>query len=241
MTIIPNFNFVMSNSEREKILNLIYKEKDYTKAEDILKKQKDTVSPELLAKLYFFQKRYKEALSVYKKLNVPLFAGYCELFSGNKKGADKFWSKLKGNSPAELWVKYLSENITEPSTKIIPSYFLLRNFYEIDLYRLIDVGLLQYAENLISATMKFCENNAEVFKYTARVLFLHGYFNEAMYFVEYGEKAIFEDVELHFIKCEILLKLGEVEKAKNALNDMIKIDEEYFPIKVIEQKINGWH
>ena len=111
----------MKTDERSEILKLICVDKNYKLAEKILKSNRNDDFRELLAKLYFLRGRYGEALKIYKSLGMPLFAGYCELFSGNKKGADKFWSLLEGNSCAELWVKFLSKNIDNPSTEIAPS------------------------------------------------------------------------------------------------------------------------
>jgi len=216
---------------RFELLKIIFEKKDYTLAEQLcMANANSNDSIKTLAKVLFFNRKYERAEILFKKLHMFTEYGYCRLYQGDKKTADKIWFAQKDNSPLLMWAKALSGYI-EKEQRREPTFFQIRNFYETDLDTLLTLKMHTYAENLINSIQYFADINPEVYKFTARVLLNHGYLALAEKFINTAKDYFYEDTELHVIDAEIRMALHEKSAAIKSLQNALDISPAYYPAK----------
>lgn len=215
---------------RFQILKIIFAKKDYTLAEKLCTTNVSDDSLKMLARVLFFEKKYERAEILFKKLHMFAEYGYCKLFQNDKKSADKVWFAMKDDSPLVMWAKALSGYI-EKEQKYEPTFFQIRNFYESDLDTLLSLNMTKYAENLINSIQYFADINPEVYKFTARVLYNHGYYALAEKFLETAKEWVYDDTELHVIEAQVRLAKNQKYAAIKSLENALDISPSYFPAK----------
>lgn len=215
---------------RFELLKIIFEKKDYTLAEKLCTTNVSDNSLKTLAKILFFEKKYERAEVLFKKLKMFTEYGYCRLYQNDKKGADKVWFALKDTSPLIMWAKALSGYIEKKQIKE-PSFFQIRNFYETDLDTLLSLKMYKYAENLINSIQYFADINPEVYKFTARVLYNHGYYDLSEKFLIRAKDFVYEDTELHVIEAQVRLAQNEKVAAIQSLRNALNISPTYYPAK----------
>ena len=215
---------------RFQLLKIIFEKKDYTLAEELCRSNTSDESLKLLARVLFFEHKYERAEVLFKKLKMYAEMGYCKLYRGNKEEADKIWFSLNDVSPLGIWAKAFSGYI-EKKKIYEPTFFQIRNFYESDLDTLMSLKMYKYAENLINSIQYFSDINPEVYKYTARVLFNHGYNELAERFINTGKEIVYDDTELHFIEAQVRLAQNQRYGAIRSLENVLSISPSYFPAK----------
>lgn len=219
---------------RFELFKIIFDKKDYSLAEEVCKFQYNDESLKTLARVLFFDKKYERAEVLFKKLHMFAEYGYCRLYQNDKATADKVWFSLKDTSPLIIWAKALSGYIERRRTKE-PSFFQIRNFYETDLDTLLSLKMNTYAENLINSIQYFADTNPEVYKYTGRVLYNHGYYDYAEKFLAAGKEIVWEDAELHFLDAEVRLAKHEKMTAIKSLENALEVSPSYYPaVKLLE-------
>ncbi|MBQ2645383.1 hypothetical protein IJG14_07425 [bacterium] len=212
------------------LLKIIFQRKDYTLAEKLCTSKVDDDSLKMLARVLFFERKYERAEVLFKKLHMFTEYGYCRLFQNDKKSADMVWFAIKDNSPLIMWAKALSGYI-EKEQRREPTFFQIRNFYESDLDSFLTLKMTKYAENLINSIQYFADINPEVYKFTARVLYNHGYLNLAEKFLKTAKEYFYEDTELHVIDAQVRLAQNEPKAAIKALENALDISPAYYPAK----------
>ena len=78
----------------------------------------------------------------------------------------------KIDSPRALWGIALV-NIINGYVEKYPTYFEIRNFYEIDLDFLLKNEKIEYIESILGALETLSSINQEIYKYTARVMLVN--------------------------------------------------------------------
>lgn len=216
------------------ILTLLYDKKDYGKAESLC--ILNNKYPELLAYSLYKQKKFFEAAEIYNKLEKYAEEGYCYFYGGNKDKADRIWFSQKENSSLLNWARTFSGYV-EKKEKSLPSFFQIRNFYEIDLDMLISLGFDSYAENLINSIQYFAYLNLEIYKLTARVLYNNNYYDFADKFLyaakEYGD----EDTELYVLDAQNNIAQNRYYSAIKSLEKALAISKDYIPAKNLLEKL----
>lgn len=215
---------------RFELLKIIFEKKDYSLAEKLCMTKVNDDSLKMLAKVLFFEKKYERAEILFKKLHLYTEYGYCQLYQGNKKAADKIWFSQKDTSPLIMWAKALSGYIEKEQIKE-PTFFQIRNFYETDLDTLLSLKMTKYAENLIYSIQYFSDINPEVYKFTARVLFNKGYYQLSEKFLNKAKEYCYEDTELHVIEAQLRLCRNEKKAAIISLKNALEISPTYYPAK----------
>ena len=222
---------------RNEILKVIYVQKDYLLAEKLCAAKPDDVKTLLmLARVLFYEKKYELAEVLFKKLHCYTEYGYCKLFRGDKESAKYIWESLEDISPLTMWAKCLSGYI-EKKQKRTPTFFQIRNFYESDLDTLLGLRYTKWAENLINSIQYFRDINTEVYKYTARVLYNHKYYQLAEKFLNTGKNVAYEDTELHYIEAEVRLAQNQKIAAKKSLEKILEFAPAYYPAKKLLENI----
>lgn len=215
---------------RNEILKIIYVQKDFPLAEKLCSSKTDDDSLLMLARVLFFQKKYQRAEVLFKKLHKYTEYGYCKLFQHDKKSAELVWNSVAESSPLLLWAKALLGYIEKQQIKT-PTFFQIRNFYESDLDTLMSLKYSKWAENLINSIQFFADINPEVFKYTARVLLNHHFYELSEKFLKAGKDYFYKDTELHFLEAQLKLSQNEKNAAIKSLETVLDISPSYYPAK----------
>lgn len=215
---------------RNEILKIIYVQKDFPLAEKLCASKQSDDSLLMLARVLFFERKYERAEVLFKKLHYFTECGYCRLFQGDKKGAGIIWQAIEDNSPLIMWAKALLGYIDKKQTRI-PTFFQIRNFYECDLETLLSLNYTKWAENLINSIQYFSDINPEVYKFTARVLYNHRYFELAEKFLNAAKDYVYDDTELHFIEAQLRLAQNKKYAAIQSLQTVLEISPTYYPAK----------
>ncbi len=221
---------------RNEILKIIYIQRDYILAEKLCAAKQDEQNTLMLARVLFYEKKYNRAAIFFRRIHHYTEYGYCELFEGNKKKAERIWSELEDTSPLIMWAKSLIGYIEKRQIKE-PTFFQIRNFYESDLDTLLSLKHIKWSENLINSIQFFGEINTEVYKYTARVLYNHGYYDLSEKFLNTGKEYVYEDAELHFIEAQLRLSQNRKIAARKSLERLLEISPCYYPAKKLLEKI----
>ena len=118
-----------------------------------------------------------------------------------------------------------------------PSYFELRNFYEIDLNLLLVNFQGEYVEEVCKYSDWLKTINPEIYKYTARVFLRNDYTDLGIYFLEKAKDYYYNDPELHYLIAEYFVSTKDYNKAQQYLTSCLKILPEYFPAINLQEKI----
>lgn len=222
--------------KKNEILKLLYVTKDYPKLRKICSKREDDWCKSVLAKSFFNEENYKEAAKIFYQQKMFYESGYCLLLQGDLFNAKRLWMSLDDSTPIIGWGKSLIGFIEKNPVKT-PTYFQIRNFLEQDLDALLRANLISYAENVINSIDVMAQVNSESYKYMARVLFNHNYFDIAKNFLNQSKEIYYKDPETHFLLGKIHLEKGNFDEAKNALEAAIEVNEGYFPAKKLLAKL----
>ncbi len=222
--------------KKTEILKVIYEQKDYSLAEKLCLVHHEEEYIILLARVLFYSYRFERAEILFKKLHMFTEFGYCRFFQDDKKSADIIWNAIEDNSPLIMWAKALSGYVEKRQIRI-PTFFQIRNFYESDLEMLMTLKMMKYAENLINSIQFFSEINPEVYKFTARVLLNHKYYEIAEKFINAGKNCVYDDTELHFIEAQLRLAQNRKSDAIKSLSTLLEFSPSYYPAKKLMENI----
>ena len=142
------------------------------------------------------------------------------------------------DSPRSRWGKTLV-GILKGYMEYFPTYFEIRNFYEIDLDFLIKNEKYDYIERLLSALKILSEINHEVYKYTARVMYENKMYKSSLEYMEKSKELFYKDPELHFMIAKFYCGTNQFELADFHLSECLKIVPSYNPAIKMKEEIAG--
>jgi len=222
------------------ILNLLYVKKDYAQAEKLCKEQQGKEYDEYLAMCLYLQNKYVEAAELFRSLKKYGEEGYCCFYAGDKAAADKIWFTADEDiSPLIKWAKSFSEFVERKNNRV-PTFFQIRIFYENDLDMLLSNGFDDYAENLIESIQFFEDINPEIYKFTARVLYNHKYYNYADKFLSAAKKYGDEDCELYFLDAKNNIAQKRFYSAVKSLEKSLSVSKNYYPSKILFENLKRY-
>ena len=214
--------------DKSKILNLLYKGKEYSKIKELLKNSNESWSFNILAKIFLQEVNIENALIQYQKAKNTEGIGYCYFIMGDIKKSQETLLKIKDYSSFTNWILFLGNFIIDNINQY-PTYMQIRNFYEQDLEMLINAKQLQHATKIIKQNNFFEKFNREVYKYSARVLFNHNFNNDAENFLKKSIEIYYNYPETHYILGEIYLNKKDKENAIKEFKTSENISGEYMP------------
>lgn len=220
--------------QKIKILELFYKEKNYSKIKELLKEHSDSWSFNILAKIAILEIKPEEAFEYFNKAENILGCAYSKFLQGDLDEARIFLALIKDTSPAVNWLLGLIDLLYD-NYKTEFTYFQIRNFYEEDLEMLFLYNQTRIAEEIIKRNKFFETFNKEIYKYSARVLFNNKYYEQAKILLKKSLDIFYKDPETHFLLGEIYEITGDIEQAKKSYKKSFEVNGEYAPAK---QKIN---
>jgi len=157
-----------------------------------------------------------------------LEVGYYNLFKQELSKARENFIKVSDSDIRAHWGYFLTE-LLQGKISGYPSYFELRNFFEIDLDMLVKNYLGDYVQTLVNYSDFLSQFNSEINKYIARVFLVNGYKNYAKLFFQKAKDSFYNDPELHFLIAQTQFKEGDIETAQSSANTCLKILPEYWP------------
>lgn len=172
--------------------------------------------------MYFFNKKEIETTS--------LEQAYLALLNNDLDSALNLF--CQNDSSRSHWGIALVKALKE-ETDSQPSYFEIRNFYEIDLDFLIKNEKFNYIETLLNRSNLWIGINQEIYKYVARVLFENNLDKLAIEYLEMSKNILYNDPEMHFMFAKYFLNIKEFEKSKSHIKECLKIVPDYYPARKI--------
>ena len=179
-----------------------------------------------------------ECQSFFEKNNFTLELAYCNLLTGSVQQAEELFKQLVGTDPRAHWGTVLTGILLKKLTPY-PTYFELRNFFEIDLNLLINYQKGEFVEELIRYADLFSSVNQETFKYLGRVFWNNELYSYGKFFLEQAKNYLFQDPELHVLLANVYLAEGRNDKALKSVETCLKILPEYFPAIDLKRKLTN--
>ena len=160
--------------------------------------------------------------------------GYLAILGDDLNAAGAVFEAL--DSPRAKWGRALT-GIISGYMEYFPTYFEIRNFFEIDFEFLLKNEKKDYIEYLLSSLNILSETNQEVYKYAARVFYENKFYNAALEYMEKSKKLFYRDPELHFMLAKYYLGVNQFGMADYFLNECLNIVPSYFPALKMKEYI----
>ena len=181
-------------------------------------------------KLFFFSEDYSNLRVTPNSLEHAYFA----LLDDDLSSAKEIFNRL--DSPRANWGSILVE-VIEGYLIRKPTYFLIRNFLEIDLDFLLKNKKINYVEQLLGALDLAASINQESYKFAARVMYENKLYTAALKYMEESKKIYYNDPELHFMLSKYFLDFKQYKKANFYIDECLKMLPSYYPAKIMKEKI----
>lgn len=160
---------------------------------------------------------------------------YLLILDDNLDDAYTIFSNI--DSPRGKWGCSLVTVLKGYMTKY-PTYFGIRNFFEIDLDFLLKNNKIDYVEQCLGALEVFSAINQEVYKFTARVMLKNSLYSSALKYLDRSKQIFYNDAELHFIYAKYYMDNRNYSSAYFYINECLKLLPSYYPAIVMKQKID---
>ena len=184
----------------------------------------------------FYNKEFISAKEFFLQSSLFYEAGLCSLLVQNLKDARKYF-KLKENVCPASNFGLLILDIIENKPKKPPKYFQVRAFLEIYINLLIENGLFSWAQKVIDEYRFFTNSNLETPKFIARVLNANNQNKAVHYFADIAKQICYYDAEIHYIDATLYFEEGNIQKAKEIVNESLNFAGEYYPILKLKEEI----
>lgn len=182
-------------------------------------------------KFFFF---YDDSSSIKIAPNTIEHA-YLAILNDELDVAVQIFSKI--DSPRALWGKILVD-ILKGYLPEFPTYFQIRNFFEIDLDMLLKNEKISYVEQVLGSLDILSTINQEIFKYTARVMYVNRLYSAALKYMNKSKKIYYNDAELHFMLAKYYLHVNDYEQALFYTEECLKLIPDYYPADLMKQQID---
>lgn len=182
-------------------------------------------------KFFFFGNENKELVI---KPN-SLCHAYLAILNDDLDAAEKVF--LNSDSPRAKWgrsfVSILKGFMTE-----YPTYFGIRNFFEIDLDFLLKNEKISYVEQCLGALEILSSINQETYKFVSRVMLQNKLYSSAVKYMEHSKQIYYNDPELHFMYAKYYMDINKIPEASFYINECLKLLPSYYPAQQLKLKID---
>ncbi len=180
---------------------------------------------------FFF---FDEDVSSVKIIPDSLEHGYLLVLNDDLRSAETLFNLI--DSPRARWAEVLI-SVLKGFLHKYPTYFQIRNFYEIDLDFLLKNEKIHYVEQLLGALEIFSSINQEVYKYAARVMYENKLYSAALKYMNKSKKIYYNDAELHFMLAKYYLRVNDFDNADFYVKECLNLIPGYYPAELLKQKI----
>lgn len=173
-------------------------------------------------------------LEFFKNNGYNLEYGYSLILSGELSEAERVLRQID-SLRADWAVKLIP--FMRGHVQMMPSYFQIRNFLEIDVNLLIMAKQTESVSYVLGGADLFYSINCESYKYLARVLMNNSFFDIAKTYLDNARMKTYNDPELHFMYCQYFIHNKDFKNALVAINACLQILPEYYPAKRIKEAL----
>ena len=224
---------------KNKIKELFYKNKDYSKIKELLQNSNESWSFNLLGKIALYEKEPELAYDYFNKAGNICACSYVRFLQGNIEEARILLLLIKETSPVTKWLMFLINFLYDNKFQE-PTYFQIRNFYEQDLEMMFLYEQSKIINELLKRNNFLSNYNREIYKYSARVLHNNEYTEQAKILLKKSLEICYKDPETHFLMGEIYEKTNEIDNAKLAYQKALDACPDYMPAKLKINNLSNW-
>ena len=157
---------------------------------------------------------------------------YVAMLNDNLSASQTVFSNI--DSPRGHWGYSLTQ-ILQGNLINIPTFFQIRNFFEIDLNFLIKNEKIDYIEYLLGALEILSNVNPEIYKYAGRTMLANNLEVAALHYLESAKITLYNDAELHFMLANYYKKHNDINNVKYYVQECLKFAPNYVPaLKLLE-------
>lgn len=164
----------------------------------------------------------------FKQNNHYVELGYFYLLKDDLIKAKSEFKKVMEEDIRAHWGYFLVELI-QKKPSYYPTYFQLRNFFEIDMDILLNHYKGDYIQTIVNYSDYLSSINSEICKYIGRVFYNHKYYDYAEYFFNQAKTKFYKDPELHFLISELYLEKDDIKNAIKESEICLEVLPGYFP------------
>ena len=186
------------------------------------------------AKEFLENGNLKECIDYFKSNNYMLEYGYSLMLSGDLENAEKIF-RLYPTHRGDWAIKLIP--LMQGIVGIIPTYFEIRSFLEIDITLLLKSGQTNFVQYILGGADVFQNVNRESYKFLGRALLKNGFMTSAKMFLDKSISDYYRDPELHYLFVEYYLMNNHTENALYAIENCLKINSDYYPAKLMKEKL----
>ena len=216
---------------KNEIIEIFYKDKNYSKIKELLKNYSESWSFNILGKIALYETNPDLAFEYFNKSENVYGCAYCKFLTGEIEEAKILARLVKDLSPTSNWLLCITNLLCDNYSEY-PTYFQIRNFYEQDLEMLFLYKQYGIINKLVNLNGYFETFNREIYKYSARVLGNNRHYKEAKQLLKKSLEIYYKDPETHFMIGEIEEKENNKEKAIASYNKAIEVNREYAPASI---------
>ncbi len=227
---------INSNLSKEELLSELYIKKNYAKLKKILFHSDDAYDLEILGRIYTEEMDFSSALSIYKRLGMMYEYGRILLIQGCLKEAKSVWYNLDVDSSIVLWGRSLIQFI-ERYVSVVPGFFQIRSFLEVDLDALMRARQYEFCENIINCADLMAQNNTECYKFIGRVFVNHKLYDIAKLYLQKAKEVCYADPEVHFLFAKCYIANNNTLRAVNSLKTCLEKAHDYYPAQKLLREL----
>lgn len=161
---------------------------------------------------------------------------YCELLENNPQNAKKLFSSIADKDIRAHWGVFFS-GLIQGQIEGYPTYFQLRNFFEIDLNILFKYYKGEYIENAVTYADWLCTINPEIHKFIGRVFLYNNLEDYGMIFLNKAKDYFYNDPELHYLLAEAYYNQNNLKDCQKSIQNCLNVLPEYYPALALQKKL----
>ena len=221
------------NSEYLYLQELIYSDKNYDKAKEIIlnsDKSNEEEYQELLGLIYFYQFDFVKSAEIFKNISDKYKYAYSLLLLNQHEECREVLNAAP-MSPAVNWTLFFCEMFS-PHVTHTPTYLQIRSFLERDLNLYLKIDLDEYVQKIIDISDFLFEVNPETNKLIAKTFLYNNYPEYAKEYLTRAFEYTDKDAELYYLSGIYYLGQNEISDAKSSFKKTLILNENYIPAKI---------
>ena len=185
----------------------------------------------------FLSGKFKGCRNYFDEHNYITETWYCYLILDKLDKAKEYFEKNKDNDIRAHWGLMIVQMITG-QISMVPTYFEVRNFLEIDL----DIFMTYCKGDFVEKIVRYCDflavYNLECYKFIGRAFWSHDMPKPAMFFLEKAKDKLYNDPELHYMLAYIYFtEYKDLQRCKREIDICLNILPKYAPAVALSQKL----
>lgn len=187
----------------------------------------------------FLSGKFKGCRAFFEQNNYFVEAGYCYMILDKFDKAWECFKKAKEYDIRGHWGLLLLQLISG-KISMVPSYFEVRNFLEIDL----DIFMTYCKGDIVEKIIRYCDflavYNLECYKFIGRAFWSHNMLTPAMFFLNRAKDKLYNDPELHYLLAYIYYTEDkDIQKCRREIDTCLNILPQYAPATTLRERLKS--